>query len=149
MKRREAREIVLRILYQSEIGAFELESTLSQVLEEVKPSAEVSKYASLLVKEIRTHKAEIDNVISDVSRHWRLERMAVTDRNILRIAVSELLYVREVPARVAIDEAIELAKKYGDEGSGRFVNGILDAVARRYRAQELLQKGTEDGSKQA
>jgi N utilization substance protein B len=149
MKRREAREIVFRVLYQSEMGVFELEPTLSQVLEEVKPSAEVSKYALLLVEQIKTHGAEIDSIISDVSQHWRLARMAVTDRNILRIAVSELLYIREVPAPVAIDEAIELAKKYGDEGSGRFVNGILDAVARRCRAQELLQRGTKNGPKQA
>jgi len=149
MKRREAREIVFRILYQAEIGGFELGSTLSQVFEELKPSAEVSKYASLLADQIGTHKTEVDGVISDVSKHWRLERMAVTDRNILRIAVSELLYIREVPARVAIDEAIELAKKYGDEGSGRFVNGILDAVARRYRAEELLERGTKDGLTQA
>jgi N utilization substance protein B len=149
MKRREAREIVFRVLYQTEMGRFELGSTFSQVLEEVKPSPDVSRYATLLVEQLGTHKTEIDGVISDVSKHWRLERMAVTDRNILRIAVSELLYIREVPARVAIDEAIELAKKYGDEGSGRFVNGILDAVARKYRAEELLQKGQEDGSKQA
>ena len=149
MKRRQAREIVFRVLYQSEIGVFELEPTLSQVLEEVKPPAEVSAYALLLVGQIKTHGAEIDGVISDVSKHWRLGRMAVTDRNILRIAVSELLYIHEVPARVAIDEAIELAKKYGDEGSGRFVNGILDAVARKCRAQELLQRGIEDGPKQA
>ena len=75
--------------------------------------------------------------------------MAVTDRNILRIAVSELIYIQEVPARVAIDEAIELAKRYGDEGSGRFVNGILDPVARKYRARELLHRGKENGPKQA
>ncbi|MCX5800915.1 MAG: transcription antitermination factor NusB [Candidatus Eisenbacteria bacterium] len=149
MKRREAREITFRILYQAEIGGFELEATLSQVFKELKPSAEVSKYVSLLADQIGTHKTEIDGVISDVSMHWRLERMAVTDRNILRIAVSELLYIREVPARVAIDEAIELAKKYGDEGSGRFVNGILDTVARRYRAEELLERGTKDGLTQA
>jgi transcription antitermination protein NusB len=149
MKRREAREIVFRVLYQSEIGVFELEPTLSQVLEEVKPSGEVAKYALLLVEQIKTHGAEIDSIISDVSKHWRLERMAVTDRNIMRIAVSELLYIGEIPARVAIDEAIELAKKYGDEGSGRFVNGILDAVARRCRGQELLQRGKENGPTQA
>lgn len=147
MKRREAREIVFRVLYQSEIGHFELLPSLSQVIEEVRPSPEVRSFASHLVEQLGAHKSEIDNAISEVSRHWRLERMAVTDRNILRIAVAELLYVREVPARVAIDEAIELAKKYGNEGSGRFVNGILDTVAKKYRAEELLQKGPGDGSK--
>jgi len=149
MKRRAAREIVFRVLYQSEIGVFELDPTLCQVLDEVKPSPEVLEYARLLVLRIGEHREEVDAVISNVSKHWRLDRMAVTDRNILRIAVSELLYIKEVPARVAIDEAIELAKKYGDEGSGRFVNGILDAVARKHRAQELLQKGTENQSNQA
>jgi len=149
MRRREAREIVFRVLYQTEIGHFELNSSLAQVIEELKPSREVVEFASQLVKELGAHAKEIDAVISEVSRRWRLERMAVTDRNILRIAVSELIYIREVPARVAMDEAIELAKKYGDEGSGRFVNGILDTVAKRFRGEELLQKGPRDGLKQA
>jgi len=140
MKRREARELAFRVLYQSEIGKSEFEISLRQVLEETNPPKEVVGYASDLVRHVATNRSEIDGVISAVSKHWRLERMAVTDRNILRLAVAELLYVAEVPVRVSIDEAIELAKKYGDEASGRFVNGILDAVGRKYRGAELSNR---------
>lgn len=149
MKRRDARELAFRVLYQSEIGEFALKATLEQVIGEIKPSVAVVSYGSVLVEKIEAHKPEIDEAISGVSRHWRLERMAVTDRNILRIAVAELLYLDEVPARVVIDEAIELAKKYGDEASSRFVNGILDAVAKKVRAEELSHPGPKNDKGQA
>ncbi|KPJ60022.1 MAG: hypothetical protein AMJ46_08810 [Latescibacteria bacterium DG_63] len=149
MKRRDARELAFRVLYQSEIGQFALGATLEQVIGETKPSAAVASYGSVLVGKIEAHRAEIDETISGASRHWRLERMAVTDRNILRIAVAELLYLPDVPARVVIDEAIELAKKYGDEASSRFVNGILDAVAKRSRAEELSHPGPKNDKGQA
>ncbi len=140
MKRREAREIVLRVLYQSEIGEFDMQASLRQVLEEIMPREEVANYAALVMKHISEHGPEIDAAISAVSTHWRIERMAVTDKNILRLAVAEMLFSSDVPPRVAIDEAIELAKKYGDESSGRFVNGILDAVARKHRGDELTRE---------
>ena len=140
MKRREAREIVLRVLYQSEIGEFDVQASLRQVVAEIRPRDEVADYAALVIKHIGEHAAEIDATISAVSTHWRIERMAVTDRNILRLAVAEMLFSPDVPPRVAIDEAIELAKKYGDESSGRFVNGILDAVARKHRGAELSRE---------
>ncbi len=140
MKRRDARELVLRVLYQSEIGAFDVQASLRQVVAEIKPPAQVADYAQLVIKNLGDHAAEIDATISAVSEHWRIERMAVTDRNILRLAVAEMLFSGDVPPRVAIDEAIELAKKYGDESSGRFVNGILDAVARKHKAAELTEE---------
>ncbi len=149
MKRRDARELAFRVLYQSEIGEFELRDTLRQVVDETKPSVAVTQYGSVVIEKIEAHSREIDEAISGASRHWRLERMAVTDRNILRIAVAELLYIDEVPARVVIDEAIELAKKYGDEASSRFVNGILDAVAKRVRADELSHPGPTNHKGQA
>ena len=144
MKRRDARELAFRVLYQSEIGGFGLKPSLDQVIDEIKPSSAVADYGSILIEKIEAHGAEIDEAISVSSRHWRLERMAVTDRNILRIAVAELLYLADVPARVVIDEAIELAKKYGDEASSRFVNGSLDAVAKKCRAQELSHPGPKN-----
>ncbi|MBN1504083.1 MAG: transcription antitermination factor NusB [Candidatus Eisenbacteria bacterium] len=141
MKRREARELVLRVLYQSEIGEFDMQASLGQVVAETRPAEQVSAYAAFVIGNIKEHGKEIDAAISDVSKHWRIERMAVTDRNILRLAVAEMLFSADVPPRVAIDEAIELAKKYGDESSGRFVNGILDAVARKHRGAELSREG--------
>ncbi|UCF78336.1 MAG: transcription antitermination factor NusB [Candidatus Eiseniibacteriota bacterium] len=149
MKRRAARELAFRVLYQAEIGEFALKATLEQVVADVKPSGAVADYCSVVVGKVDANRAEIDGAISGASRHWRLERMAVTDRNILRLAVAELLYVAEVPARVVIDEAIELAKKYGDEASSRFVNGILDAVAKKVRAEELSRPRAKSNKGQA
>jgi N utilization substance protein B len=140
MKRRNARELALRVLYQSEIGEFDVQASLRQVIAEIRSPEQVASYATLLIEQIGSHAAEIDSAISAVSMHWRLERMAVTDRNILRLAVAEILFFGDVPPRVAIDEAIELAKKYGDESSGRFVNGILDAVAKKHRGAELSRE---------
>jgi N utilization substance protein B len=149
MKRRDARELAFRVLYQSEIGEFAFRASFDQVVSEIRPSPAVVSYGSVLVEKVEAHIGEIDETISGASQHWRLERMAVTDRNILRIAVAELLYLAEVPARVVIDEAIELAKKYGDESSSRFVNGILDAVAKKHRAEELSRPGPKNDKGQA
>jgi N utilization substance protein B len=145
MKRREARELVLRVLYQAEIGEFDAQASLRQVVAETRPPQQVADYAALVIKNVGEHAVEIDAAISAVSTHWRIERMAVTDRNILRLAVAEMLFSSDVPPRVAIDEAIELAKKYGDESSGRFVNGILDAVARKHRGAELSREDQSGG----
>jgi N utilization substance protein B len=81
-----------------------------------------------LVEGVVANQEELDKLIRQHSEHWRLERMAAVDRNLLRLALYELLHVPEVPAKVVINEAVELAKKYGSEESGSFINGILDRV---------------------
>ncbi len=74
------------------------------------------------------HRAEIDGLIKRFSEHWRLERMSIVDRNILRLAVFELLNRPDIPAKVSINEAVDLGKKFGSEDSGSFINGILDGI---------------------
>lgn len=94
---------------------------------------EVEEFTRSLVLGVDAHQAEVDRLIQRYSQHWRLERMARVDRNVLRLAIFELLHLPEVPRRVTLNEAIELAKKFGTEESGAFVNGILDRAAQDVR----------------
>jgi transcription antitermination factor NusB len=90
------------------------------------------QYAQTLVRGTISHREEIDAMIRGQADNWRLERMPAVDRNILRLAVYEMLYERETPKLVVVDEAIELAKKFGSEQSGRFVNGLLDGLLKQH-----------------
>ena len=92
---------------------------------------EVKSFAEGLVEGVIDRREALDRIIGEAAEHWRLERMAVVDRNILRMAVYELAWLPDTPAAVVLDEAIEVGKKYGSEQSGSFINGILDAVRKR------------------
>lgn len=85
-------------------------------------------YAQQLLRHVGTHRPSIDQRVQDSLSNWRLERLAVIDRNILRLAAAEMLYIEDVPPRVSIQEALHLAEKYGTSESPRFVNGVLDAL---------------------
>ena len=88
----------------------------------------VPTYLRVLTAGVASHRGELDALIRRFSEHWRLERMGAVDRNLLRLSAYELLYQRQIPPKVVINEAIELAKRYGTEDSGAFVNGILDQL---------------------
>jgi N utilization substance protein B len=88
----------------------------------------VSPFAEHLVRGVHLHRVEIDEVIASASEHWRLDRMSIVDRNILRIALFEMLYCPDVPPKASINEAIDIGKKFGSEDSGSFINGVLDHV---------------------
>lgn len=90
------------------------------------------EYARKLVEGTLDHREEIDRMIRDQADNWRLERMPPVDRNILRLAIFEMLHERDVPKLVVVDEAIELAKRFGSEQSGRFVNGLLDGLLKQH-----------------
>ena len=92
------------------------------------------------------HLGEVDEMIQGAAEKWPLERLAAVDRNIMRLAVTEMLYGHDVPPSVAINEAVELAKKYGTEDSGRFVNGVLGAVARTHCTSEEATSGENPGT---
>ena len=92
------------------------------------PGIPMDGYVWQVVSGVRSKREEIDGIIERYSKDWPVERMAVVDRNILRLAVYEMFHVPDVPPKVAINEAVELAKKYGDRDSYRFVNGILDRI---------------------
>ena len=130
-KRRKARESTLQILFQLEFNDSQPKKTLDQYWKYRRASKDVKEYIHSLVEGILSHQEEIDKIIQSVSEHWRISRMAVVDRNIIRIAVYELLYEENIDAAVIINEAIEIAKKYSNEKSATFVNGLLDAVKKK------------------
>ena len=124
MKRRTAREKALQAIYQLEIGKGEIQDALNSVLDG-HPSDE---YLEILVKGTQENKEEIDGTIRANLDNWKIERLANIDRNLLRIAVYEMIYSDQVPVNVAMDEAIEIAKVFGDDQSSRFVNAVLSKV---------------------
>lgn len=131
--RREAREIAFRAAYQADVTGEPVERCLGEVVEELDPREEIRAFAGSLVKTLAEHRDDIDAAVSRIARNWSIGRMAATDRSIIRLAAAEIIYHAETPIRVALDEAIEIAKKYGMETSGSFVNGILDRIAQDAR----------------
>jgi N utilization substance protein B len=128
-KRTKARERALQALYQIDVAAEGIDDALSRFWRSFEPvEKEVMTLAEAMVRGVAAHRREIDEQIERVSTHWRLDRMAKVDRNVLRLATYELLQT-DVPVKVAINEAIELGKKYGSESTGAFVNGVLDKIA--------------------
>lgn len=125
MTRRRARESALQILFQIDLAQIEPEAAIRHVLAENTLSEPASRFAAGLVKGTLANLTEIDQIIRSLSRDWNPDRLARVDRNVLRLAVYELRHEPEVPPNVAINEAIEVAKKFGGDDSGRFVNGIL------------------------
>lgn len=126
-----ARELALQFLYQSEIEKifYFSEPHFVEFCRIMVVSGEMKKFVREIVSQVFLKKADIDATIETSARNWRLERMAATDRAVLRVAVSELVFGRE-PYKVIINEAVDLAKKYGTEHSGGFVNGLLDSIAK-------------------
>lgn len=135
--RRSARELALQLLFQSEFDQdFDPSRTFRRFVENFGVTKDVQEYGQPLVEGVLVRKAEIDDAIQAASPKWKVYRMGAVDRNILRIAVFELMFLQqEIPPRVAINEAIEMGKIFGNTDSGAFINGILDQVAKN---QNLL-----------
>lgn len=130
MSRRAAREMALKILFQVDVGKVKPEAAVQAVLGDAGLSPGAKEFALELAQGALNHMLEIDGIVAGLSVDWSLERMANTDRNVLRIAVYELLHQADVPPAVAVNEAVRLAKRYGDAESGKFVNGILGSLVR-------------------
>ena len=129
--RRRARELALQLLYQYELTDAPPEE-MQAGLEEWRNAGEsVREFADALLRGTLERLTEIDDELGRQTTHWRLERLAAVDRNIIRLAMYELIYLTDTPHAVVIDEAIEIAKKYGAKDSGRFVNGVLDGFVKR------------------
>ena len=129
--RRRARELTLQLLYQRELTKAEPEEMQAHFDEWRGSSAGVRAFANQLLQGVLDHLDEIDEELGVQTSHWRLDRLAAVDRNILRLALFELLYQHETPPAVVIDEAIEIAKRFGSGESARFVNGVLDGFIKR------------------
>ena len=126
--RSKARATALSLLYQIEISKVDFHQALNSYFENYPQKQEVIDFFSLLVEGVITNISSIDSLIKKHVKNWEIERMAVIDRNILRMGCFELLFSDDIPPKVAINEAIELAKRFGDVDSPRFVNGILDTI---------------------
>jgi N utilization substance protein B len=125
-----ARESALQLLYAVEAAGEPRATVVREFWRETPGDAEGRKYADALVAGICDHLEAIDARISAASENWRVERMTPVDRNLLRIGAYELQFVDDVPRAVAIDEAVEIAKRFGTEESSKFVNGVLERVAK-------------------
>ena len=129
--RRLARELALQLLYQFELTDASPEEMQAGFEEWRNASDSVREFADKLLRGTLARLAEIDEELGHQTTHWRLERLAAVDRNILRLAMFELIFEGDTPHAVVIDEAIEIAKKFGTKDSGRFVNGVLDGFVKR------------------
>lgn len=145
-RRTRAREFALQILYEFDVSRTPLDEILEEFwkgkteaarsgsekdsLTENKQDGVVRAYAERLVRGTTDNLVALDKTIERFAEHWEMKRMAYVDRNILRLAAYEIVYLDDIPAKVAINEAVELAKRYGESDSSKFVNGILDKIAR-------------------
>lgn len=126
--RRRARELALQALFYMDMTGDVSEEMLQRFCEHYPPGAKSRPFFLQLVKGVNDSQMAIDQLIEKYSHNWRLTRMSYVDRNILRIAVYEILFCDDIPFKVSINEAIDIGKKYGTEESGAFINGILDRI---------------------
>ncbi|UCC94316.1 MAG: transcription antitermination factor NusB [Candidatus Omnitrophota bacterium] len=139
--RSKAREVTLHLLYQIEISHRDSKDALHSYLENNPQRQEVIDFSSTLLEGVMRNEDKIDVLIKKYVKNWEIERMAIVDRNILRLGCFELLFLEETPPKVAINEAIELAKRFGDVDSPRFVNGILDKI---YKMESKTYKESKE-----
>jgi len=130
-KRTRARELALQFLYQLDLRGDELYQEAREFVAAEERDAETTRFALRLVQGTHENKPAIDQMIQSVAQNWNISRMAVVDRNVLRLATYELVHCPDVPPKVAINEAIELGKRYSTQNSGAFINGILDKIMNR------------------
>jgi N utilization substance protein B len=130
--RRKARELALQMLYQQDMSGNAPDMIIDTFEDLQKSKPNTRDFATKIFRGTVDHLAEIDGMIQAQADNWRLSRMAVVDRNIIRMSIYEFLHENGTPKLVVIDEAIEIAKKYGTDKSSQFINGILDGILKRY-----------------
>lgn len=149
-KRTKSREMALKILYAWEITHKEMKDCRMSFLEnypEKEDLLDLDDFLDTLVFGVEANITALDAMITKYATNWRLERMASIDRNVLRLAAFELLYLPDVPPKVTINEAIEMAKKYGDTDSGKFVNGILDSINKHEELNKNVTEAADESPK--
>lgn len=132
-KRRKAREIALQSLYACEISGGDWERSLENNFYRRGPSEEVREYATCIVEAVMNNIQFINQMIARHLDNWKLKELPLVDKTILRMALAELLYLPDTPTKVIINEAVEIANRFSSGGSGKFVNGVLDSLAREVR----------------
>ena len=137
--RRWARRALLQVLYEVDSSGHAMEDTVPRVLERTRLNKETRVFVQQLAAQVMAHVEELGKEIQRHAPAWPVEQLSVVDRNILRIAIYEMKLANDTPPKVAINEAVELAKHFGGEGSPRFVNGVLGAVMREMEAQVVTR----------
>lgn len=132
------RELALKALYRIDICGGATNDELVLFFETFPAEDSARKFAVQLVDGVRREQTVLDKQLADALEHWSIKRLSRVDHNVLRMALFELMFMPDIPARVTMDEAIELAKQYGDIESGRFVNGVLDEIAGRLKLKQKL-----------
>jgi len=127
--RRKSRIVALQALYESDVSPHDASEALARRSEEANLTEEQAAFARTLVEGVMEHRAAIDDVIGQAATQWPVDQLSAIDRNILRLAIREILMNNGAPIRAAINEAVELAKIYGSDSSARFVNGVLGSVS--------------------
>jgi N utilization substance protein B len=149
--RRYARELSMQALFSMDMScAFSLEG-LAEYRRSFPPQKKAMPFFIRLTDGVLKHKADIDKVVERYSSNWKVRRMACVDRNILRLAVFELLYCEDIPTKVSINEAVDIAKKFGASESGSFINGILDSIRTALEKNEIktIPQASFDAASQA
>lgn len=140
-QRREAREAVLQALYASDVGKGQWTQIIKAIIKpKFKGDTDTFKFAERLFLKIVNNQEEADQIIQSHINNWRIERLTTIDRLILRMAITEFLYFEEIPTKVTMNEAIEVAKRFSTKKSGNFVNGILDSALAKLKEEERIQK---------
>jgi transcription antitermination factor NusB len=135
-RRRRSRELAIKVLYHLEYSGDEPCTAFDLICEHFGAPEEIKAFSKELVVGICAHLKELDKLIGDSSKNWRLERIAKVDRSILRLAVYELLYRPDIPPKVSLNEAVDLGNKFGTEESGAFINGVLDNIYNTLMSQK-------------
>lgn len=141
--RKKTREFALQVLYQLNIAKQDVLTALTQFEEHFISHGEGDEFLKRLVQGVLEHCPELDRLIEQYSENWRLDRINLVDRNILRMALFELLYCEDIPPKVTINEAIDLGKRYGSEDTGSFINGILDRIQHEVIRKPIEPKSSE------
>jgi N utilization substance protein B len=128
--RRKAREIAVQLLYQMEVNPGEPQEAIELFWKGISASQPVKEFVNRVVLGVHGKQEEIDKLIKKHSEHWRLDRMDRVDKSILRMAIFEIMFCADIPVKVAMNEAVDLGKKFGAEESGAFINGILDKISK-------------------
>ena len=147
MSRREGREIAMQILFQVEVGAIDPGEAFQRTSAETTWTETTMEFTKRLVFGTLAHLEEIDKVISEISKGWRLDRIANVDKTLIRMALYEIYYEENIPLNVSANEAIELAKLFGGDESGKFVNGIIGKVVENpneYLAGVVAEKTNDE-----
>jgi transcription antitermination protein NusB len=127
--RHKAREVALQVLYEIDAVEHSPDNALSHILSRIEISEDIGGFARELVSGVTQYREELDQNIRDFAPAWPLDQISIVDRNILRLAIFEILHDNKIPVKVAINEAVELAKGFGSDNSSRFVNGVLGSVS--------------------